>query len=49
LLSSVWEREVRGKRASPEGLEEELNKFKQLATGLPGVDTDGMKFVEWWI
>ena len=50
LLSSVWEREVREKRASAEGLEEELNKFKQIATGLPGVDTDGMKFnTEWWI
>ncbi len=49
MLSSVWEREVREKRASSERLEEELNKFKHLATGLPGVDTSAMSETEWWI
>ena len=28
LLSSVWEREIRDERASPERLEADLNKFK---------------------
>ena len=49
LLSSAWERELRKGSVAPERLEEEIKEFQRWAVGVPGVDTDRLRYTDWWV